>query len=191
MIETLSLSLIFDGIIAILLLASIAYTMRLTIYLSNFKKSRKELEAIVKELSAHIDKADKAVQTLHDAVDDCSADLERRMNQATKMFDELDIIVQTGDSLANRLEDVATRSRKIVEGGNSDVDDLIDKTATSPSASKEDSADIFAIRDPEIEKGGIASTAGFTMDGDDVLSETERDLYAALQKTKKQNEKAS
>jgi ABC-type transporter Mla subunit MlaD len=190
MIDTISLSLLSDAVIAVLLLATIAYTIRLTTYLANFKKSRKELETIVKELSTHIDKADKAVQTLHDTVDDCSADLERRMNQATNMFDELDIIVQTGDSLANRLETIATRSRRIVEGGHSDVDDLAEKTSALSQSDKE-AAGIFAIRDPEIEKGGIASSAGFTIDDDEVLSEAERDLYAAMQKTKDRKEKAS
>jgi len=191
--NTLYISLISDGLIALLLIASIAYTVRLTIYLRNFKKSRTELETIVRQLSMHIDTADRAVQTLHNTVDECSEDLDRKMHRASRMFDELDLIVQSGDSLANRLEEVATRNRTIIDGGDGDVSDLskMADTINPLNASDDDASSPFSIRDPEIEKGGIAASAGFTLDNNDVLSEAERDLYETLQKAKTSKEKAS
>lgn len=197
--EHISLSLVLDGIIVILLIATIIYAARLSLYLKKFKESREDLEGIIKNLSTHIDKAEGAVQTLNESVEDASEDLQRRMNKANAMFDELDIVVQSGDSLANRLEELAVRNRKILDGGEGDIDDLVKVTGGSEyeerlenivkkveeqRSDKQVSPSPFMIRDTELEKDGIVDE-GFTLEDNEVLSDAERDLYDTIQKKKK------
>ncbi len=196
--ENISLSLVLDGVIVVLLIATIIYAARLSLYLKKFKDSRDELEGIITNLSKHIDKADKAVHELHTAVDESSGDLQARMNRAKDMFDDLDLVVQTGDSLANRLEELAVRNRRIMDGGEGDLSDLqnmtekteydnrlekIVKSVKGKPAEKTKIKSPFSIRDPEIENGGL-SDGGFTLDDNEVLSDAERDLYDALQRNK-------
>lgn len=190
--ENISLSLLLDGVIVVLLIATIIYAARLSLYLKKFKESRSDLESVIKNLSTHIDKAEAAVQTLNESVEGASSDLQRRMNKANAMFDELDIVVQSGDSLADRLEELAVRNRKIMDGGDGDVADLIktkesddydDRLQKMVKKVKGDAAP-FMIRDTELEKDGIVDT-GFTLDDNEVLSDAERDLYDAIQQKKK------
>jgi len=210
--EYLSLGLVLDCLIVILLIATITYSARLAIYLKRFKNNRDELQGIITELSQHIDKANQAVESLHEAADEAGHDLQARINKASQMGDELNMMVQSGDVLANRLEDLAIKNRKIIDGGEGDLDDL--RNATKSSARDDENEyearvqnlinDVseddqgaskkspFMIRDPELERGdkGDQSNGGFTLDNDDVLSDAERDLYDALQK-KKNQKKAS
>ncbi len=192
----ITLPLILDGLIAVLLVATIIYVIRLTYYLKHFKKTRGELESIIKDLSGHITKADKAVKTLNETVDESSDDLQNRLNKANAMFDELDIVVQTGDALANRLEELAIRNRKIAEGKVDDLDNLpsVEKSREDYNErleeivrKAEDSRpnSVFSIRDPDMERGETDEDGGFTLEDDEVLSEAERDLYEKLNKSKR------
>lgn len=202
MIENITLSLVLDGIILILLVATIIYTARLSLYLKKFKENRKELKKIIKELSSHIDKADKAIDGLHDVAADAGQDLQLRLNKANSMFDELDMVVQTGDALANRLEDLAIKNRKIIEGGESDLSDLAKATSynsrvksrvkslvndiDAQDENKKDSKlSAFSIRDPEMERGDNVGDGGILLDDNEVLSDAERDLYESIQQNKK------
>ena len=202
MIENLSLGMMLDIVILVLLLATIIYAVRLTAYLKKFKDSRSDLEGVIKDLSVHVNKPEKAMADLNDAVDISSHDLKDRMNRANKMFDELEMVIQTGDALANRLETLAVRNRKIIEGGEGDVTDLmrhnlqklpsyatrlenIVKTVDGGEEPESAARPVFSIRDPEIERGEPSLDAGFTMDDDDILSDAERDLYEALKNNKK------
>lgn len=201
--ENISLSLTLDGTIVILLVATIIYVARLSVYLKRFKDSRADLEGIVKELSTHITKADKAINTLNDAVEISSDDMQSRIDKAKSMADELDMIVQTGDALANRLEELAIRNRRIMDGGDGDAEDLAKMTKKTiaeyderlekivKNVKRDDGfednpvSSMFSIRDRELEDGNVDNNQGFTLDDDEVLSDAERDLYNALQTQKK------
>ncbi len=189
--EFITLSLVSDVIIAVLLVATIFYVLRLSVYLKAFKDNREQLQSVISVLSTQIERAEKSVEGLHSAADEAGHDLQARLNKANAMFDELDIVVQTGDALANRLEDLAVKNRKIIDGGESDLEDLAkargqkdyderieNLVGTVENASK------FAIRDPEVERGESSKSEGFTLDDNEVLSEAERDLYNALQKAR-------
>ncbi len=135
------------------------------------------------------------MDSLHEAADDAGQDLQARLNKANTMFDELDIVVQTGDAIANRLEILAVKNRKIIDGGESDIEDLARSRGKQNYEERveslvrtvdnaESSASKFSIRDPELERGEQAQETGFTLDDNEVLSEAERDLYDTLQKAR-------
>lgn len=194
--DFLTLPLIMDAVIAILLIATIVYVARLSVYLKKFKENRSELQKVVSELSVQITNAERSVDNLHQAADDAGQDLQARLNKANAMFDELDIVVQTGDVLANRLENLAVKNRKIIDGGESDIEDLARSRGQENYEERvenlvrtvengESSTSKFMIRDPELERGEQTQKTGFTLDDDnEVLSEAERDLYDTLQKAR-------
>jgi uncharacterized protein YoxC len=193
--EFLTLPFIMDVVIATLLIATIFYVARLSLYLKKFKENRRELQSVVAELSVQITSAERSVDSLNKAADEAGQDLQARLNRANVMFDELDIVVQTGDAMANRLERLAVKNRKIIEGGESDIEDLARSRGKQDYEERVenlvrtvDNVELttpkFSIRDPEIERGEISQKTGFTLDDNEVLSDAERDLYETLQKAR-------
>lgn len=207
--ETVSFSLIMDVSILVLLGITIIYAARLSLYLKRFRDSKSDLETIVTDLSKQITKADHAIKTLNKTVDESGVDLQRRMDRANMIYDELEMIVQSGDNMASRLEALAVKNRKILEGGHSDLDDLAVMAAAreesyndrleglvrqvgrtddkDAKAGMGASSSVFAIRDPDVERGDDDLLGGFELNDEDqeVLSEAERDLYNTLKAKKK------
>lgn len=196
-------SLALDILIVVLLVATIIYAARLSLYLKRFRDSKSDLENIITDLSRQIEKADKAIRNMHDAAEKGGNELQKRMDRANAMFDELQMVVEAGDALATRLEKLAVRSNSQVSetpkntarGGafakkNDDYDKRLENIVrnvenTEPLKLNETPTPMFTIRDPDIERGED-SVDGFSLDDDnvDLLSDAERDLYQAI-KTKK------
>lgn len=201
MAETALLSLFIDGLILLFLAVTIVYAARLSIHLKRFRDNKAELEKVIIDLSTHIEKADKAIKGLNLTVKESSKELKSHTDNATAMADELQIIIESGDSMANRLEALAVKNRKILEGDTGDLEELRKLTQEHAKDPYDDRVEnvvrhadkgrrtqdepvksVFDIRDMDVERGD-QTDSGFTFDGDDddILSEAERDLYAALQ----------
>lgn len=195
-------SLALDILIVVLLVATIIYAARLSLYLKRFRDSKSDLENIITDLSRQIEKADIAIRNMHDAAEKGGNDLQKRMDRANAMFDELQLIVEAGDALATRLEKLAVRNnqpaetaRNTARGGSAGkktddydqrLENIVRNVENADTAKANDApSSMFAIRDPDIERGEDA-TDGFSLDDDnaDLLSDAERDLYQAI-KTKK------
>lgn len=186
-------SLILDSLILVLLAATIVYAARLSLYLKRFRDSKAELEAIITDLSRQVEKADKAISEMHQAAEESGRGLQDGMNRANAISDELQLIVEAGDSLAARLERLAVKSKG---PGKKKADDDYDKrletilrdVGDAGPAVKDGSAAasaIFAIRDPDIERGEDPA-GGIRLSDEDseLLSDAERDLYHAMQSRK-------
>jgi uncharacterized protein YhaN len=199
MIPELTLSLALDVLIIVLLIATIIYAARLSLHLKKFRNARAEMDDVVKDLSRQINKADKAVNGLNTTVTNSSEELQLKMDNAKAMFDELDMVVQSGDALANRLEELAVRNRKILDGEEGDLADLakskknrggddydlrVNKIIKSAEETEEPSGNPFSIRDYDVDRGDPSENSGLTLDDNDMLSDAERDLYNALQNKK-------
>jgi len=203
MADIVSLSFFMDAAILILLVATIVYAARLSMYLKNFRDNKAELQSVINTLSTQITKADEAIKNLDMTAADTSDDLKFRMDKATSMMDELELIVESGNSMANRLESLAVKNRKILEGDTGDLDELrrvtsqmdkdneyqtrlenVVRDSKGADKKKDEPVSIFNIRDVDLERGDDEDVDGFTLsDDNDVLSDAERDLYNAL-KTK-------
>jgi len=112
-------ALFLNGIIAILLVATIFYVYRLTKTLDNFKEHRRELDSVIANLLSSIDQADRSVQTLKRTSAKEADDLEHLIGQAKALSDELKVINDAGESMAKRLENLAETNRKIVQPASS------------------------------------------------------------------------
>ena len=210
MADNLTLSFVMDALMLGLLAVTIVYAARLSLYLKRFRDSKSDLQAVIMDLSKQIAKADEAIKGLDFAVQESAQDLKYRTDKAAAMLDELQMVVESGDSMASRLEALAVKNRKILEGDTGDLEELRRATASfdhdeyqtrletvvrnvkaeekSSKSEPESPVSIFNIRDMDIERGDDV-VGGFTLDDsdDDVLSDAERDLYNALKikKTKR------
>lgn len=203
------LSLILDGIIILLLAGTIFYAVRLSGHIKVFRNSRKELEKLLADLSGHIEKADHAIEGLRENARQSGRDLQALISEARALSDELQIISESGNSLAARLEKLADGSAQTVQSRRSPVDfDLPPRTAPAPApaarprreavaapkgVSESDPLSVFAIRDPEFDPD---LDSGMNEDGlmqgdyeEDALggfsSQAEKDLYEALRRKNK------
>ena len=183
-----ALSLILDGIIILLLAGTIFYCVRLSAYLKTFRTARKDLEKLIGDLSSHIQKAERAIDGLRRSVRESGDDLEALIEEAKGLSSELQIMSESGNSLAGRLEKIADRNSR----GSADLD-LPPRPVRKEGREKERAAPAskgFAIRDREYEGDDAMDEEGM-MQGDreedadgKFASRAERELYEALRRKK-------
>ncbi len=102
MTELLGLAL--DALIVVLLAMTIAYAAMLSRRLNRLRDSRQEMEEAVKGFVDAAAKADAAIKGLKRAAEDSGAPLQKQIDQAQGLRDELRFLVETAESLAERLE---------------------------------------------------------------------------------------
>ena len=184
------LSLIMDFFVMVALGGTIYYTMKLSKSLTNFKSSRDELKLLIQELSTNIDEAQRAIEGLKKTSNIAADNLDGVLHESKKMAAEMKFINETSDGLANRLEKLAERNRKVAENMNPTV--MIEPDPDYPShrparASNVDMPSFF-IQDREYGEG---EEEGWTDEEQPASahgqfsSQAEKDLYDALQKNKK------
>jgi hypothetical protein len=98
------IDLILDGIVAILLAVTVAYCVVLDRSLRALRNGRDELRGLIENLDRATVGANFSVQELKKAGDTLGADLEAQIQKARKLADELGMMVESGDNIANRLE---------------------------------------------------------------------------------------
>ncbi|PCI56059.1 MAG: hypothetical protein COB36_04505 [Alphaproteobacteria bacterium] len=105
------IALVLDIIILCFLGATIFYVMRLSKNLNTFKAHRREFDNVITSLLSSIDQAERAVQTLKQASAQEAGDLENLIRQSKAMSEELKIINEAGEGMAQRLEKLAEQNR--------------------------------------------------------------------------------
>lgn len=184
----------FDLVIIVMLGATIFYAVRLSKHLSIFRSNRSEMERLIRELSMQITRAQEGISTLDEISTTTGEDLRKMVAKAQGLCDELSLMTEAGDSLAERLEKLATKNREIADDIGQNVVSSVypGQKASSPSASryeetlpKADKQRIvptlepsFAIRDPDYD--GDESGFDDMDDSGSFLSKAEKDLAAAL-----------
>ncbi len=190
---------ILDGVILVLLGAVIFFAVRLSLALRTFRDNRAELRDLVDSLSRAILQADGAIKGLREAARDSGRDLQGAIGEARSLQDELRIMIESGDSLARRMESAVDRARPSApayrdsarEGPSSA------RAAAAPSSGKaggrsggevgSEGGGGFLIRDRDYDRGETA-LSGEDGPEDDLAdarrfaSKTERDLYEALKR---------
>lgn len=206
-------SLFFDFVLLLLLVATIAYSARLSLSLRRFKENRNVLDKMINELNQNVNNAHDVIQQLQNTAKQTGRELQMTVDQASNLSDELSLMNEAGNNLADRLEKLAERNsvgerdvfddRDLSRLDNRDERSASKKSKVSkskPAVKKsaqisdekalEDAESfldrVFAIRDPDIERGDNPLDNLDPLDeDDDVHSEAERDLLKALQSQKK------
>ena len=177
------LSLILDFAVLTALSGTIYYALRLSKSLNNFRAHRNEMKTLIAELSKNINEAQGAIEGLKATSNIAADNLDDVLHESKKMADELKIINETSDSLANRLENLASKNRKLTQGlGTPDAYDFDDSDEDEeffddPKPANTDREPVdppsFFIQDRDFDDGEDGDTA--------LLSEAEKDLLEALQ----------
>lgn len=181
------LSLIMDFAVLAALGGTIFYVLQLSRNLNNFKSHRAELKSVILELTSNIDRAQDSIEGLKNASNAAAVDLEDVLHDSRQMLDELKMINETGNNLADRLEGLAQRNRRVAQGledaPSLEGEEYIDDT---PPVREQDNREdpSFFIQDRDFDEGDHTQPQGEHA-GDTLSSQAERDLYEALMKNMK------
>ncbi len=178
------LSLILDFVILVALVGTIYYALHLSRSLNSFKKNRDEMKAMIGDLTKNIDDAQTAIDGLKAASHIAADNLDDVLHESKKMAEELRMINETSNSLANRLESSASASRAHAPTPPSYIEDMDEGDDFDPEPVDNDVIEppSFFIQDREFEDDDFD-------DNEDVeLSRAERELIEALQGQKHQGQ---
>lgn len=96
--------LILDFLVAGLLAATLFYCIRLERRLGAFRSGQDGLKEVVDQLNSATDSARASIEALKAAAGMAGEQLEKRVRGAEALIDEMKVIVEAGNNLANRLE---------------------------------------------------------------------------------------
>lgn len=102
-------SIIIDVVMVGLLAATIAYAIILNRQIIALRESRGEMAELIQGLNDAMARAEAGVRTLKKAAGDTGEDLQRTVNKAQTLRDELEFMIEAADALANRLGNVGDR----------------------------------------------------------------------------------
>ncbi len=105
--------MIFDAIIALLLVVTIGYSWRLSKKLTAFKDSKKELDYFVQEFNQAIAHADYSIGTLKTLSKEADENLQDHIEKARFLANDLSFLAHKGDNVANKLEEYIATSHAV------------------------------------------------------------------------------
>jgi len=187
-----AINLILDALILIFLAITMVVAWRLSDSISLFRKTRKDMDRLVQDLARNIDKAELAITGLKSSTRDSGRDLQQLVAEARALSDELQLMTESGDNLASRLERLAERNRDIVEriekAGGAGVG-VPTKQSPLPRIQEDKrvpTGPSFAIRDRDADQKNVGSLPDILEEEDEDLggfqSRAERELFAAITK---------
>lgn len=103
------ISLIIDLVLVGLLAATIAYAIILNKQIIKLRESRGEMAELIQGLNDAMSKAEGGVRNLKKTASDTGEDLQRTVNKAQTLRDELEFMIEAADAMANRLGTVGDR----------------------------------------------------------------------------------
>lgn len=182
--------LILDGLIVALLAGTIFFAARLSLHLKVFRESRKELESLIGTLTEQTETAHTAIEGMRETARQSGRDLQQLINEAKSLTDEMEIMTEAGNNMANRLERNAETAAR-GQGSDSTRSEDIQK----PAKRAESQNAAFMIHDRELgdddagledeDVYGMAAKAPLNTSSDKLQSQAERELFEAMQARKK------
>jgi len=105
-------SLILDILIAVLLVASIGYSVSLNRRLTALRQDRDELAKLTVQFADATDKAEASIQVLKGSTDEIASALNVEIAKAESMRDDLTFLVDRGANIADKLESGVRTARE-------------------------------------------------------------------------------
>lgn len=110
--------LLLEGMVTLLLVATIGFCWRLNGRLGELRDARAEMGKLIGELDRATSRAAAAITDLKVASEGIGATLEDKMGAARVLVDDLQLMVESGNRLADRLEDdIGSARRATPQGG--------------------------------------------------------------------------
>lgn len=107
-----NIGMIFDVVILAALAGTMFYAHKLSKQFNGLQANKQAFEQLIAALNLASSRAEAAIKALKEAVLQGGDQLQDRVNKARALSDELEIMVQAGDNLAERLQGLAERGRK-------------------------------------------------------------------------------
>lgn len=108
---TAHLGLIIESLVAMLLALTIGYCIVLDRRLQRIRLNEDEMRRTVSELGGATERAERAVETLRDAVVDCDRALVDRLKLAEKQAQDLTRQVQAGSDVLSQISRIVAAGR--------------------------------------------------------------------------------
>ncbi len=106
---------IFDAALCVALIGAMVVGVQLWRKIDVFKSSQGDLRELIQQLNAASEQARASIHQLRATLKEADSKLGDRLDKARALSDELSIITESGDRLANRLtDDFVDRPRKTV-----------------------------------------------------------------------------
>ncbi|MBL4838008.1 MAG: hypothetical protein JKY34_10565 [Kordiimonadaceae bacterium] len=103
--------LIVDAILAVLLIAAIGVCLLVSGRLNVIKSGQAELKELVDQLNTAVTNAQRSVVNLRSSAEEVESQLNQERQKATAIADELSMMTEAGNNLANRIESGLTGTR--------------------------------------------------------------------------------
>lgn len=136
-------SLIIDALIAVLLVATIAYAAVLNRKLTVLRDGKSDMAALIASFSESAERAGNGIETLKQAAGRSGEDLQRKVEAARGLVDDLGFLIEKGTRLAERLDAGVSGARA------KPAPDLA--TARAPAPQKKAEPPAVAVDNAEIE----------------------------------------
>jgi hypothetical protein len=108
---------LLEALVAALLVVTVGYCWQLNRRLGALRGAQAELGRLLQEFGRATRSADAAIVELKKASGETAQQLEERVRQARALCDELTVMTQAGNGLAERLERGATRRTSANDAG--------------------------------------------------------------------------
>ncbi len=117
----MSWTLLADGVVAILLIATLIYLRRFSKQVAAIRESRGEFEKLIADLTKSTDQAASHLHQFKATAEVAGRDLQARVERTQaltsefgKLGDDLKLLTERAESAANRLEAAIAKGRHIV-----------------------------------------------------------------------------
>lgn len=104
------ISLIFDGVITLLLGVTIVYCYLVNRRLAALRSGKDELKQVIEDLTVATTRAQMSIERLKEAGKEVVFALEDDVRKGRALSDELSLMIESGNNLADRLEGGRERS---------------------------------------------------------------------------------
>ncbi len=104
-------ALILDILIAILLIATIAYAVMLNRRLSDLRKDQTELEQLAQSFNEATIRAEDSIHKLTNSADDMKRDVQETLQKAETLRDDLNFLIDRAGTSADKLEEKVRNNR--------------------------------------------------------------------------------
>jgi hypothetical protein len=139
----MTMGFMLDVVVAVLLVVTVGYCWQLNRRLRNLRQGREELAALVGQLTQATMRAESSIGALKIAAKEASGNLEDNISTAKSLRDELAMITETGNNLANRLENRLTGVGRGQAGASVDLNSVRGER-TKPAREPKSDADLEA-----------------------------------------------
>lgn len=102
------LGLFLDAMIILLLFGTIIFAAKLSLNLKAFRDSRSQFDTLIRDLDTRIAAAEGTILGLRNAAQESGSLLQEQIDDAQNLHDELSLMTQAADNMAQRLEQSAS-----------------------------------------------------------------------------------